>query len=1079
VLVNRFPLLPLLATVAALAMVAALLVALSPPPEASATPAAPAEEAVELMGRVFPDPHGCVPEGTPTKSPHAKGEVCAAQFIQWEEALQGMRLLEQLYPRYVQVINLNTQYGDHPAFTGEDFQSAGLPQMDLSRDRRDLYVLKVTDRESPVPESERRHFVYSLAIHGIERAGLEGGLRAAEDLATWAACENGDRVVIDCGVEGAADGEGRRLLDPFDEDGRSPTAGEALGNGVVYFTLSNPDGWARGDYSEGGVFYQRYNGHGMDLNRDWPTIGYSDPAYTSWSEPETRGFGRWLKWVSENRTSGGDFAGGIDLHGMVTASALSYTLLGAGQKDYRKNQMSVDTSLLMWRDAEERLTWSPHVARADECPGPIPEPFFGQDRTQGPMCTVQWGTVWDTIEYQITGGMGDWMDAPIGLGGVGINNEMALSHLAPNNIFEPDIVQLQIEGNKSLIYSQMTALLFEEDTSYEPGGRIAYIDDPSRVQHDGEGFAVDPEIYDLPTQGDIEGYEVTGAQGFEFVVEDHHTADVFNGGMTIEATFANVQGVSPSSVATLTLEYCGRTDDRQTHQHSHEVGAMSEHDEDCEEIASYFNQSPIYLQAGAQIELNRPEQGLYRISSNFLRTAPTRYHVRFSRDDAIPGWDDQEPYDVSRTDFFRELNDYVAEEGEELAGLSVADVVADPSVLRTFDTVVIADRFQPEGGEDERPAYAEALRDFVASGGNLVLPDGAVTGLSDLAGLAGDAVARGVYYAGYIDFHDGNEPTFERHALTVDIEKDGTASGRQTLDGTAYHDRRQTYEPVPVGYLVGGPSTCTAGCDAPIWTVDRAAWEDAGGLTLGRSYVRPGPEGGSGWDGVSLGELSLGDGVVRVIGGLLPEPTQDNFHPYGLSSYALTYTGYQLFENATTWANPGREEPTEPEEPGEPAAGVDLDCMDCEIEVRSGESGAAGLEVTNTGDDAATFTLAVEQTPERTEAGVTPDEVTLAPGESEEVTLTVETARNARQGTHEVVVSATDGEVADTTTVALSITRGQPPQASDSSVWASDGTTDGAAVAAASGGAPSGPLGLAFLLLVLAAAVLTGLRRPS
>jgi hypothetical protein len=111
---------------------------------------------------------------------------------------------------------------------------------------------------------------------------------------------------------------------------------------------------------------------------------------------------------------------------------------------------------------------------ADECPGPVPEPFFGQGRTQGPMCTVQWGTVWDTIEYQITGGMGDWMDNPdIGLGGVGINNEMALSHLAPNNVFLPDIVQLQIEGNKSLIYSQVTALLYhlllqlDEDDEHE------------------------------------------------------------------------------------------------------------------------------------------------------------------------------------------------------------------------------------------------------------------------------------------------------------------------------------------------------------------------------------------------------------------------------------------------------------------------------------------------------------------------------------------------------------------------------------------------------------------------------------
>jgi hypothetical protein len=174
---------------AAAVVLAASLVAAALGPAAQATPVADSEETVELMGRVFPDPHGCLEPGTPTKSPHAHGNACAVQFIQWDEAVGGMKLLEQLYPRYVQVINLRTQYGDHPAFTGEDFRSAGLPQEDLSRDRRDLYVLKVTDRESPVPEAERRHFAYSLAIHGIERAGLEGGLRAAEDLALWAACD--------------------------------------------------------------------------------------------------------------------------------------------------------------------------------------------------------------------------------------------------------------------------------------------------------------------------------------------------------------------------------------------------------------------------------------------------------------------------------------------------------------------------------------------------------------------------------------------------------------------------------------------------------------------------------------------------------------------------------------------------------------------------------------------------------------------------------------------------------------------------------------------------------------------------
>jgi len=63
--------------------------------------------------------------------------------------------------------------------------------------------------------------------------------------------------------------------------------------------------------------------------------------------------------------------------------------------------------------------------------------------------------------------------------------------------------------------------------------------------------------------------------------------------------------------------------------------------------------------------------------------------------------------------------------------------------------------------------------------------------------------------------------------------------------------------------------------------VDRDAWEAAGGTNLGRSFVRPGPEGGAGQAGVSLGELPFGDGIVRIIGALLPEPTQDTSTPTG------------------------------------------------------------------------------------------------------------------------------------------------------------------------------------------------------
>src|SRR6186713_2210249 len=93
-----------------------------------ATPVAIDEATYTAYGRVFPDPHGCV-RGLPTKSPWAKGNVCAAQFIQWDEAIGGLGFLEDRFPRFMQLIDLRTQMGDHPGFTDLDLRSAGLPRV--------------------------------------------------------------------------------------------------------------------------------------------------------------------------------------------------------------------------------------------------------------------------------------------------------------------------------------------------------------------------------------------------------------------------------------------------------------------------------------------------------------------------------------------------------------------------------------------------------------------------------------------------------------------------------------------------------------------------------------------------------------------------------------------------------------------------------------------------------------------------------------------------------------------------------------------------------------------------------------
>ena len=72
----------------------------------------------------------------------------------------------------------------------------------------------------------------------------------------------------------------------------------------------------------------------------------------------------------------------------------------------------------------------------------------------------------------------------------------------------------------------------------------------------------------------------------------------------------------------------------------------------------------------------------------------------------------------------------------------------------------------------------------------------------------------------------------------------------------------------PVGYSEN---------EAPIYGVDNAAFEAAGGSVVGTT-------GGD----VIVGSVPVGDGSVQLVGSLLPPVEQSNLHPFGMADYAAT-----------------------------------------------------------------------------------------------------------------------------------------------------------------------------------------------
>jgi hypothetical protein len=213
----------------------------------------------------------------------------------------------------------------------------------------------------------------------------------------------------------------------------------------------------------------------------------------------------------------------------------------------------------------------------------------------------------------------------------------------------------------------------------------------------------------------------------------------------------------------------------------------------------------------------------------------------------------QRPYSVSRMRFFTDLNKYAS---KDLTAVRVPDVLAGRTRLDGFQTLVLADDAMPEKGS--RSAWVKTLKAFVQRGGTLVVTDAAAPVLADLGLVAAGDVQMDEMYVGKVDFTD--------RALPLNKGLRGVAS--------------QTFDTVPIGYQFGQVT-------APNWTVAQEAWEAGGGTTAGTN----------GEGRTAYGEKPLGKGTVRFLGALLPQPTEEHYHPYGLQSYAVTYTGYTLLQN--------------------------------------------------------------------------------------------------------------------------------------------------------------------------------------
>lgn len=393
--------------VVGLSVVALLGVALP----ASATPVCAEEPRTACGDRIFPEA-----ETTTAFVQHDSGEYES-----------GIKALAEDYPRFVKVRTFSEIFGTET----------------LSFGGREIWLVEITDFQAP--EDRKIPVAVSLSVHGPERAGLEGGVRYMEDLARWATDEP-DHLVMN-GTE---------------EDSVEMPVSELLKKVHLYVSNINPDGWAAGDLINGGVF-SRGNGNGTDLNRQFPTIGWTkvNGRPLPMTEPEAIAWVKLMKRIQPRVSA--------DLHGELQSAqnAFADMMYPAGEWDVIEQAQQERAARHMKSNVERYFAEEGVVA--------------GDVTGVAGMKPAEYATGFDVVGYDDSGFMGDWFTQKIGA--LDMDVEHFLSHMVPNSTWAAPLEDAHIASVRGEIESLMVeATQLAKVRPTLSLGKTAYVFDRRRVE---------------------------------------------------------------------------------------------------------------------------------------------------------------------------------------------------------------------------------------------------------------------------------------------------------------------------------------------------------------------------------------------------------------------------------------------------------------------------------------------------------------------------------------------------------------------------------------------------------------------
>lgn len=419
----------------------------------------------------------------------------------FREYQHGIEFMAMKYSRWVSVSTLRELTGsEHAVSAGQDGKRA-YEEGDTG-DGHDIFVIRLTDHE--VPQTGKKTLFFSLSVHGNERGGLEGGLRAIEDLAM--AAENGGTIVD--GVEGYRSSTGKPpQFHTYDVK-------DVLAKEDVWFANFNPDGWAIGDFfSEPAPLpYERGNGLGTDLNRQMPTIGRINDTRNPLQESEMKYGKQVMDTVAQ--LGGGLLAYGADIHGELTSRAYVDIMYPAGQFDAVKHRQHMSIAertksvidATLYAGIQDQIEEQTGGDEGEGIEGVrcdfLPDPETCDDTIPAntiPTMPAHWATVWDTLGYTDTGFIGDYLAADIGV--TGMDYEIFLNHTVPDKAWNIYLQENHFNASRAIIKTAMAyALTQEQEFNHANvristgGGRPGYVFNPAVVtDKDGVGTKPGPD----------------------------------------------------------------------------------------------------------------------------------------------------------------------------------------------------------------------------------------------------------------------------------------------------------------------------------------------------------------------------------------------------------------------------------------------------------------------------------------------------------------------------------------------------------------------------------------------------------